>query len=78
MFFNGDGKWVKIIKDAVIPYNNIIHLTINMTPVDTSNRPENVRYIISFSTEIKPKIKVGDYVRNADKRNIFSKGYTSN
>ena len=24
------------------------------------------------------KFKVGDYVRNADKRNIFSKGYTSN
>ena len=27
---------------------------------------------------IKPKFKVGDYVRIADKRNIFSKGYTSN
>ena len=24
------------------------------------------------------KFKVGDYVRNADKRNIFSKGYNSN
>ena len=26
---------------------------------------------------IKPKLKVDDYFRNADKRNIFSKGYTS-
>ena len=26
----------------------------------------------------QPKLKVYDYVRNADKRNIFSKGYTSN
>ena len=25
-----------------------------------------------------PKFRVGDYVRNADKRNILSKGYTSN
>ena len=24
-----------------------------------------------------PKFKLGDYVRNADKLNIFSKGYTS-
>ena len=29
------------------------------------------------STKPTPKYKVGDYVRNADKRNIFSKGYTS-
>ena len=48
-----------------------------MTPVDASNNPDKVRYIISTSTKIKPKLKVDDYVRNADKRNIFSKGYTS-
>ena len=30
------------------------------------------------STKATPKLKVADYVRNADKRNIFSKGYTSN
>ena len=63
-----------------------------MTPVDASNNTDTVRYIkepasqiISTSTKIKPKgkpgyaqLKVGDYVRNADKLNIFSKGYTSN
>ena len=56
-----------------------------MTPVDASNTPDKVRYvrkpiwqIISTSTKIEPKFKVGDFVRNADKRNIFSKAYTSN
>ena len=34
--------------------------------------------MISTSTKVEPKFKVGDYVRNVDKRNIFSKGYTSN
>ena len=34
--------------------------------------------IISASTKIEPKIKVGDYVRIVDKCNIFSKGFTSN
>ena len=48
-----------------------------MTPVDASNNPDKVKYYVK-STKATPKIKVGDYVRNADKRNIFSKGYTSN
>ena len=77
MFINGDGNWVNILNDAVISYNNNIHSTINMTTVDSSNNPDKVRYSFNFKNT-KPKLKVGDYVRNADKRNIFSKGYTSN
>ena len=48
-----------------------------MTPVDASNNPDKVKYYVK-STKATPKFKVGDYVRNAEKRNIFSKGYTSN
>ena len=77
MFINGDGNWVNILNDAVLTYNNNIHSTINMTPVDASNNPDKVKYTFNFKN-IKPKFNVGDYVRNADKRNIFSKGYTSN
>ena len=77
MFINGDGNWVNILNDAVVTYNNNIHSTINMTPVDASNNPDKVKYYVN-STKATPKFKVGDYVRNVDKRNIFSKGYTSN
>ena len=77
MFINVDGNWVNILNDAVIIYNNNIHSTINMKPVDASNNPDKVRYTFSFKNN-KPKIKIGDYVRNADKRNIFAKEYTSN
>ena len=76
IFINGDGNWVDILNDAVITYNNNNHSTINMTPVDPSNNPDKVRYSFNFKV-IKPKHKVGDCVRNADKRNIFSKSYTS-
>ena len=76
MLINGDGNWVNILSDAVITYNNNIHSTINMTPVDASNNPDKVKYTFNFKN-MKPKLKIGDYVRNADKRNI-SKGYTSN
>ena len=77
MFIKGDGNWAKILNDAVVTYNNNTHSTINITPGDASNNPDKVKYTFSFKN-IKPKLKVGDYVRNVDKRNIFSKGYTSN
>ena len=77
MFINGDGNWVNILNDAVVTYNNNIHSTINMTSVDASNNPDKVIYTFSFRN-IKGELNVGDYVRNVDKRNIFSKGYTSN
>ena len=78
MFINGDGNWANILKYVVVTYNNNnIHSTINMTPVDASNNPEKVKYYVK-STKATPKLKVGHYVRNADKRNNFSKGYTSN
>ena len=77
MFINGDGNWVDLLKDAMIDYNNRVHSTIRMTPAEASDNPDNVKYIQTL-TKIKPKFKVGDFVRNADKRNIYSKGYTSN
>ena len=77
MFINGGGNWVNVLNDAVVTYNNNIHSTINMTPVDASNNPDKVRYYVK-STKAAPKLKVGGYVRNADKRNNFSKGYISN
>ena len=77
MFINGDVNWVNILNDVVVTYNNNIHSTINMTPVDASNNPDKVKYSFIYRN-VKPKLKVGDFFRNADKRNIFSKGYTSN
>ena len=40
MFFNGDGNWVSLLKDAITIYNNNIQSTVNMTPVDASNSPD--------------------------------------
>ena len=77
MSITGDCNRVNILYDAVITYNNNIYSTINMAPVDSFNNPDKVKYFVK-STKATPKIKVGDYVRKADKRNVFSKGYTSN
>ena len=48
MFINGDGNWVYILNDAVITYNNNIHSTINMTPVDASNNPDKVNTMLNL------------------------------
>ena len=77
MFVNGVGNWVNILNNAVITYDNNSHSTINVTPVDASNNPDKVKYYVK-STEATPKFKVFGYVGNADKRNVFSRGYTSN
>ena len=71
LFIKVDGNCVNIINNAFVTYNNNEHATINMTHVDASNNPEKISYIISTSTKVKPKLKVVDYVRNADKRNIL-------
>ena len=70
---NCDGNCVNILNNAVVTYNNSVHSTINTTPVDASKNPDKIRYITSISTKIKPKLKVGDFVRNADKRNTSLK-----
>ena len=57
MFNNGDGIWVNILIDAVVTYNNNIHSTINMTPVDASSNPVKVKYFAKC-TKATPKLKV--------------------
>ena len=48
-----------------------------MTPIAASNNPDKVKYSFIFR-RINSKLGVGDHVRNAEKRSIFSKGYNSN
>ena len=73
MLINGDGNWVDILNDAVITYNNNIHSTNKMTPVDASNNPDKVNTILN-----PPKQHQSLKSVNVDKLNIFSKRYTSN
>ena len=48
-----------------------------MTSVDDSNHLDQFKDTNSFNN-FTPKLKFGDYVRNADKHNIFSKEHASN
>ena len=76
MFISCYGNWLNILNDDVAISKNKNPI-IKMTADDVLNNPENVTYIVT-SSKTKQMNKVAHYVRNADKRNIFSKGNTSN
>ena len=65
-----------VLDDIVNKYNNTVHRTIKMKPIDV----ENNTYVNS-NKEINdkdPKFKVENHVRISKYKNIFAKGYTPN
>jgi hypothetical protein len=72
-------KYLDILPKLISDYNNTIHATIKMTPVDGS-KPENeskITYLSNTARE-KPKFKIGDRVRIYKYKTLFSKGYETN
>ena len=73
-------------------YNNRVHTTTRLTPFEAGNDkliPSNNNHhtegasctatLASHNDSIKiPKFQIGDFVRVPDKRNLYSKGYTTN
>ena len=65
-----------MLDDIVDKYNNTIHKTIEMKPIDVTG-DSNAEYIENPNKK-DLKVKVGDYVRISKFKNIFAKGYTPN
>ena len=88
MYIEGKGNWLNHLDAALQNYNNRVHGTTKMTPFEMSFKsaiPQS--HARSFANLIpnnnklhtaSPKFQVGDFVRVPDKRNIYSKGYTTN
>ena len=72
MFRKGHGIWVNLLNDALVTHDINMQSTINLSPADASNQPDKVKYNFGFRN-VKIKHKIIVYVRNADKRKIFSK-----
>ena len=65
-----------MLNDIVNKYNNMVHRTIKMKPIDVTS-DSYAEYNEDFN-ETKPKLKVGDRVRISKYKNILAKGYTQN
>ena len=95
MYIEGKGSWLNHLDAALDKYNNRVHGTTKMTPIEATklhskkpidpptfvNKPKPHSFARdsyrSFAQNFA-KFQVGDFVRVPDKRNIYSKGYTTN
>ena len=83
MYIEGKACWLNHINTSLDKYNNRVHGTTKITPLEASNHKlisSNNTIITEGATRNNkiPKFQVGDYVRVPDKRNLYSKGYTTN
>ena len=65
-----------VLDEIVNKYNNTVHRTIKMKPIDVTSD-----YYAEYnenSNKKDPKFKVGDFVRISKYKNIFAKGYALN
>ena len=68
--------YIDELNDKVNKYNNTVHRTIKMKPIDVMG-DSDVEYNEDFNKK-GPKFKVNDHVRISKYKNIFAKGYVPN
>ena len=68
--------YIDVLNDIVNNYNNTVHKTIKIKPIDVTG-DSYVEYN-EDSNKKTPKFKVGDRVRISKYKNIFAKGYVPN
>ena len=81
VFENGDANWIDIIDSIIKKYNNTVHSSTKMTPIQASkvtNQKKVLNNLQDKRKKQKPKFKLGDLVRTADIDKTFSKGDTTN
>ena len=75
-----EGNWLNHINYSLDQYKNRVHGTTKMTPFEMSFKTA-IPNLIPFSKFPKipkfPKFQVGDFVSVPDKRNLYSKGFTT-
>ena len=77
MYTEGKACWLNHPDTAMEKYNSRAHGTTKMTPFEMSTNQKLPPNNNNFKNK-QPKFHVGDYVRVPDKRNLYSKGYTTN
>ena len=65
-----------MLDDIVNKYNNTVHRTIKIKPVDVTD--DCYAEYNEYSNKRDPQLKVGDHVRISKDNYIFAKGYAPN
>ena len=81
VFEKGNADWLSEFPSAIKQYNNTIHHSTKMKPIDASKK-SNQKIVYSNLQDkrkiLNPKNKLGQLVRTADKKRVFSKGDSTN
>ena len=81
VFEKGNADWLSELPSAIKQYNNTIHHSTKMKPIDASKK-SNEKIVYSNLQDkrkiLNPKYKLGQLVRTADIKRVFSKGDSTN
>jgi len=83
---NNTYKYIDVLGEFVDKYNNTLHASIKMTPVEASTIINTITVYRNLYQEypdltrrpMRAKFKIGDKVRILKKKKFFEKGFTPN
>ena len=81
VFEKGDGDWIDVLPKITKQYNNRIHSSTKLTPIQASLKTNEgfvYKNLLDKRKKVKPKFQINDLVRTADLKKTFSKGDTTN
>ena len=81
VFEQGDAKWYDVLPVITKQYNNKVHSSTKLTPIQASlkkNEGYVYKSLLDKRKKLKPKYEIGTLVRTADLRKMFSKSDTTN
>ena len=81
VFEKGNADWISELPSVIKQYNNTIHHNIKMKPIDASKKSNQklVYNNLKDDREVrKPRFRLGQLVRTADIKKVFSKGDSTN
>ena len=81
VFEKGDANWIDVLPIITKQYNNRIHSSTKLTPIQASlKKNEGFVYknLLDKRNKIKAKYQINNLVRVADLKKTFSKGDTTN
>ena len=81
VFENGDANWIDVLQTITKHYNNRIHSTTKLSPIQASlkkNEGYVYKNLLDKRKKVNPKFQINDLVRVADLKKTFSKGDTTN
>ena len=81
VFEKGKAGWISELPSVVKKYNNTIHSSTKMTPIQASKKGNEKEVFSNLRVDRvkrQPKFKLGQLVRTADIKRVFSKGGSTN